>query len=331
MLLAIGVALALFVLRDAVHTAVNLSQRTSLLAGGVLRAGRRLAHLLPGREPASTGLVVTMGMVAVWTVGIWLAWTIALLDPAVVITGEEGQPAGGWWDAAYLAGISVFTLGTGDIEPANTVTRLTTVAASWTGLFVVTLEVTYLLSLVQAAIHERQTARRANALGDGVAAIIERAWDGTSFGSIEPVLQDLARDLSALAEQHRTFPVLYDVRPTRPELALGPALLAVSDAVEVLRHAPPDELALSRLTYDQITAALDGMGNALPPPRLTPDPPPREDAASLLAGVGAPAADDAAASARAVERRCTFYRLAVEEGYGTAADAVVGYGSGGRA
>jgi hypothetical protein len=104
--------------------------------------------------------------------------------------------------------------------------RMVTVIASGSGLFTVTLEVTYLVSLTSAISHERSTARQASALGGDVPTILRRAWDGRSFRGIEPILQSLARDLSALAEEHRLFPVLHDVLPNERRLALGPSLLA---------------------------------------------------------------------------------------------------------
>ncbi|GGI09694.1 hypothetical protein [Egicoccus halophilus] len=320
MLIALGATLALFVLRDAIRTTINLSEKTGPIASSVLRLGRRVARILPRRLTRTAGLAMTIAVVVSWTLGLWAAWTIALLDPAVgvVVTGQD-TPLG-LLDTLYVAGFSIFTLGTGDLSTTNTLGRLVTVVASGTGLFTVTLEVTYLLSLTSAAAHERSTARQTYALGHDAAQIVSRAYDGTTFRQAEPLLQQLARDLSTLAEQHRTFPVLHDVLPSRRELALGPSLLALSDALDVMHLAAPVECAVNRLTYQQVTEAIDGVLAGLPPGPQLSDPPPAPDADTLLRQAGCEQRRELLVDEAIATRRRGVYGLAAEEGWRSAAD-----------
>jgi hypothetical protein len=145
--------------------------------------GRRLVRLLPGGARATAGLFMTIAVVISWTLGLWASWTIALLDPAVELIRTADREPLGPIDTIYLAGFSVFTLGTGDVAPATTVGRLVTVVAAATGLFTVTLEVTYLLSLTSAAAHERSTARHTYALGSDVGVIVRRRTGTGRSGS----------------------------------------------------------------------------------------------------------------------------------------------------
>jgi hypothetical protein len=276
-------------------------------------------HRLPRRLRAVAGIFITFMIVLSWTLGLWLSWTIALLDPAVAIQTTAGEPATGLLDVIYVAGYAIFTLGTGDLEAGTQVGRMVTVIASGSGLFTVTLEVTYLVSLTSAISHERSTARQAYALGGDVPTILRRAWDGRSFRGIEPILQLLARDLSALAEEHRLFPVLHDVLPNERRLALGPSLLALSDACEVMAHAVERDAAITTLTYEQVVEAMDAVLAGLPAGEQHLTAPVAPATATALSVIGETPVREVPARDAVGQRRRGLFALAMEEGWKDAA------------
>jgi hypothetical protein len=325
-LIVLGASMALFVMVDAVRTTINLSDRPGPMARTVVGLGRRLVRTLPIGARGTAGLFISVAVVLSWTLGLWLSWTVALLDPAVdPVRASDGTPLG-VVETVYLAGFSVFTLGTGDVASATNVGRFLSVVASGTGLFTVTLEVTYLLSLTQAASHERATARQAYALGHDVPTIVAQAYRDRSFVGLEPLLFRLASDLSRLAEQHRTFPVLHDVLPRERSLALGPSLLALSDALDAMHHAVGDRHRVGVLAYRQVTEAIDGLLARLPARDELPEPPPRADVARLLVSVGCTPDGDVPDHAELDERRAGLYALAIEEGWREVAEEVVALG-----
>lgn len=323
MLIAIGALVALVVLADAVFTVIRATEEKGPIARFVLRIGRAGVHRLPRRFRTAAGVIITFLIVLSWTLGLWLAWTIALLDPAVALRTAGGEPASGVLDAMYVAGFAIFTLGTGDLEAGTQAGRLVTVLASGTGLFTVTLEVTYLVSLTSAISHERSTARQVYALGGDVRTILRRAWDGRSFRPIEPYLQAVTRDLSALAEHHRLFPVLHDILPAERKMALGPSLLALADACEVMAHAVGQEAALSILSYEEVTEAMDALIASLPSGDTAITPPSRSSMSSALAVIGEVPAREVPYHDPARERRQGLFALATEEGWRDAAYEVV--------
>jgi hypothetical protein len=327
MLIALGAAMALFVMVDAVRTTINLSGRPGPMARTVVAAARRVVRTLPERLRGSAGLAMTVAVVVSWTLGLWLAWTVALLDPAVeVVRAADGSPLGPA-GSFYVAGFSVFTLGTGDVEATTNTGRLVSVVASATGLFTVTLEVTYLLSLTRAAAQERRTARQTFALGGDVATILRDAVRDRSFRGMEPVLLDLASEISELAEHHRTFPVLHDVLPRDRQHALGPSLLALADALDVMHFALPDERAVGVLAYRQCTDAIDGLLRSLPSQEPWPEAPPRVPATTLLRLIGCEAEREVPDDPTLDERRRGLYALAREEGWREVAQEVVSAGA----
>jgi hypothetical protein len=322
-LIALGAAMALFVMVDAVRTTINLADRPGPLARTVVAGGRRIVRVLPRRMRGSAGLAITIAVVVSWTLGLWLSWGVALLDPAVeIVRASDGAPLG-VLETFYLAGFSVFTLGTGDVASATNAGRFVSIAASATGLFTVTLEVTYLLSLTNAAAHERSTARKTFALGEDVASILRSSARDRSFTGIEPVLFQLAGDISRLAEQHRTFPVLHDVLPRERSLALGPSLLALSDALDAMHHAVAERHAVGVLAYRQCTEAIDGLIDRLPSSGELPDAPPRADVGTLLREAGCEQVHEVPDDPVIDRRRRGLFALATEEGWQEVAERVV--------
>jgi hypothetical protein len=325
-LIALGALLALTVMVDAVRTTINLAQRPGPIARTVVAGGRRVVRALPVERRATAGLFLTILVVVSWTLLLWTSWTIALLDPAVVLVRAGDDTPLGVVETLYLGGFSVFTLGTGDVESATNAGRIVSIAAAGTGLFTVTLEVTYLLSLTSAAAHERSTARHAFALGPDVGAIVRRAYRDGGFRQLEPLLFRLAADLNDLAEHHRTFPVLHDVLPRERAFALGPSLLALCDAIDVMHLAAPEDARIGALAYEQVAEAVDGLIDGLPSPEPPDAPPARADAAALLALVGLPSVDEVGPDEARDRRRRGLYALAVEEGWKDVAEATVSLG-----
>lgn len=323
MLIAVGSLLAVVVLSDAIRTTINLSERRGPIARSVLRVGRALTRRLPNRRRGSAGVVMTVMVVMSWTLGLWLAWTIALFDPAVTLLDTTtGQTVGGF-ETIYVAGYAIFTLGTGDVVAGSLAGRIVTVVAGGTGLFTVTMEVTYLVSLTSAAAHERKTARQAHAIGHDVDRIVRRSWDGGSFTAVEPLLLDLASALGALAEQQRTFPVLHDVLPSERAFALGPTLLGLSDALEIMHRSVAQEQRVGVLAYAQAVDAIDALVQGMPEDVDHGEPPAPAASAELVRDIGATFVEEPEIDERRRARRRALFALAHEEGWERSAyDAV---------
>ena len=125
-----------------------------------------------------------IGIVTAWIVTIWISWTLVFASvEGSVVEATTGETAD-LWGKAYFAGYSILTLGNGELVPASTPWRLTTLAAAGTGLALVTLAVTYILNVVQASNRRRSLAAVIWTLGDTSADIVERAAnDPDNFSS----------------------------------------------------------------------------------------------------------------------------------------------------
>ena len=67
--------------------------------------------------------------------------------------------------------------------------------------------------------------------------------------------------------------MLHDVLPSERRMALGPSLLALSDACEVMAHAVAKPAALTTLSYEQMTESMDALLRGLPQREQEVSPP----------------------------------------------------------
>lgn len=276
--IAVGGALVLGVLWDALTTTVNVSERIGHIARGVFAVTNRPLDvvMLQGARPTAA-LVQVVLLILSWTMLLWAGWWLVLLgDPIQFVYGVTGQGAGAM-DTLYIAGFGVFALGVGDFGPTTSAAQLLLPASSVTGLFLVTLEVTYLLSLTRAVTHKRHLARLVRSLGNGCEEIVERAWDGTSFAAAAAPLQTLASDLTLLAEHQVTFPVLHKFGTHRPDLILAARLVDLLDAIHLMSSAPVGT-RLPDLTSHQLRTGMHELVRATPlhasSVELSPEPGP---------------------------------------------------------
>ena len=99
-----------------------------------------------------------LAAVLMWTLLLWAGWALVFLaSEGAVIGASSGAPADAW-ARVYFVGYTLVTLGLGAYPPAGPAAQLATTAASLSGLVVLTLAISYILPVLQAAVHRRATA-----------------------------------------------------------------------------------------------------------------------------------------------------------------------------
>lgn len=251
-LVGMGFALIVLTVWDAVSTMVSVE------GGGPLTS--RLAHVLwraTGLVPkrfrktvrTRMGEVIALGVLGLWIALLWGAWTLVFLAaPGAVVDGNSGDP-GGLVDRIYFAGFSLFTLGVGDFRPGPGFWQIATALASLNGLFLITVAISYLVSLTGAVADRRGSAAVLSGLGGSPQEIVLRAWNGQRFAGLSEQFANLAESLAHLAERHLAKPVLHYFHSPNRHTALEPSVVALYEALLVLSHgvapqARPDEPAL---------------------------------------------------------------------------------------
>ena len=283
----LGVLIVLMVNMDLLWTAVAAGA-----GGGPITS--RLANLLWAVAPRGTsprrhrllqvtGVLITLLTIAAWIGGLLLGWFLIFNTVhGAVVDARTSAPAD-LWARFYFTGFTVFTLGTGDYVPRGPLWQVATVIASGTGLVLVTLAITYVLSVTSSVTQRRQLAAQISTLGTSPVDVLRRAWNGKSFAGLESALQTLPSGLTDLAQRHLAFPVLHYFHSPERSTATAPSVAVLDELLTVLQHgvAPPHRLPeltvlQVRDAVSELLARATGLNEARPghPPRHEPPTPP---------------------------------------------------------
>ena len=221
--------------------------------GGVVtgRAARVVWRVLEparrrGRNRSShvVGRIIVLAIPLSWLLSMWVAWTLVFASvPDNVVATSSRLPASSN-EKVYFVGYLLVTLGNGEYQPVGTVWQGLAVIATITGFAVLTLGVTFIVPVVQAATTRRRTAALIAVHGTTVAEL-RRSMDA---GTLDQ--GTIAHEIVALTEAHGAFPVLHFLH-TRDSVRSAPAMIArLALAVDDANASPALRRALGNyLTF----------------------------------------------------------------------------------
>lgn len=280
----LGLTILLVALVDVVTTTLSLKGAgvvSGRLASAIWSAALALHRRWPSHERlAYVGPVILLAVISLWTVMMWLGWTLFfLLSPGAVVGASYGAPAD-VLETAYFVGYTIITLGNGEYRPVGVFWQLMTLLASATGFFVVTLAITFLLSVLPAVVSKRQTALYIAGLGLEPQEILARHWQGGDCTALVDHLPTLTDGVASLAQKLLAYPVLHYFHSADPRSAFALRIAALDEALRQLRSG----LACCRETSERVTGLRDTIGalldsldaQFLATPAETPPPAPLE-------------------------------------------------------
>jgi hypothetical protein len=236
---------------------------TSRVTSWSWRAVRRVA---PRRHRflSLSGPLILVGTVLGWVVMLWAGWVFLFAaEPQSLIDTRDGGYAG-WTGRIWFVAYAMFTMGNGDFSPADGLWQVLSSLVNGSGMFLVTLAITYLLSVISAVVAKRAFASSVHSLGRTGADVVLAGWNGRDLHALDRQLADLTGQLSKLTEQYLSYPVLQYYHAARavksPALAVG----VFDDALTLLRYGVepevrPDVAAVSsaRATVDSFLETLE--------------------------------------------------------------------------
>ena len=219
----------------------------------------------------------------------------------------------------YYVGFVVFTLGVGDFVPGGPVWQVLTVVATFLGLFLVTLAVTYFLSVVSAAVERQALAASVSALGTTAEQIVVGGWEGDAFSSafVQHLVQ-LSGRVAMLGEQHLAYPVLHFFVGAERVTVAPLAISRLDDAVLLLEHgvAPSSRPPVS--ATHPVRASIDRYLSSVTAPVPEQAEPPPAPSVHELAAYGVPVVEPqefAAHVAAGADRRRRLASLVLSQGW----------------
>jgi hypothetical protein len=215
-------------------------------AARALPAGRWREAMLGAFGPLSM-----LGLFASWVTSLIVAfgllhWAIAPLTPR-----NAGLPIN-----LYFSGTTFFTLGLGDVTPANGPARALTVVEAGLGFGFLAVIIGYLPVLYQAFSRREVTITlldaRAGSPPAGGEALLRLARDGGRAAAVNAMLREWEQWAAELLESHISFPVLAYYRSQHANQSWLAALATMLDACALLLTAGPaaaDSSHQAQLTF----------------------------------------------------------------------------------
>lgn len=317
------VVAAVFV--DAFMTTLAVSAGAGPLTSRLLGFCWRVLLKLHRQDKESSfltaaGTLVLSATVLTWVAALWAGWALIFAGSEAIVHSTSRLPASAG-DVAYFAGFTVFTLGTGDFVATTTGWRVVTAFASFCGLFLVTLSITYLISVVSAVVARRALAVQIHGMGMSSGEIVAHGWTGEQFGDMfQQQLVALGANVSVIAEQHLAYPVLHYFHSSSRMLAAPAAIASLDDALTVLRDGVRPDRVPERSSVVPLQSAITRyLATASGTTAWAPDadPPPQPDLREPVeAGVPLVAgAHDGTIFDRAEQRRARLHRLVISDGW----------------
>ena len=237
---------------------------------------------------------ITLALILLaWVTLLWSGWTLVFAADAESVLGTHNKRPASWTGRIYFVGYTLFTLGNGDFSPKEGVWQIATSLAAGSGLSLLTLAVTYVLSILSAVVQKHSLATQVAGLGGCGEELLLHAWNGRDFSGLEFPLNTYSSQLSAVTEQHLAYPVLHYYHAAKAERSLPVSVAALDEALALLRYGVPENVrpnpAVLRVSRQAVQGFLDSLNTAF----MRPDEetPPRP-ALSSLREAGIPTVND---------------------------------------
>lgn len=221
-LTALGVLFLLLVAFDVYATILDARARAGLISeflnrnvwGIVRRIAFRLSRPRRHRLLNHVGPLLLPGLIVVYIILLVSGFALIYYPhmPSDFNVSESVRGGVGWFDSFYYSGITLTTLGYGDITPHSTAMRLVSIIEGATGFALISLAVTYLITVYRALERKRIVAlsfyHQAEE-GADVAGFISHHFVAGRFYGLDGVLRMAARDLQELLESHVEHPIIH--------------------------------------------------------------------------------------------------------------------------
>jgi hypothetical protein len=271
---AAGVALTLLVLWDAFETVIlprRVTRRFRLTRAFYALTWipwSSVASLVPGKRRDTLlsvfGPLSLLLLLGVWAVGLVIGF--ALLQWSLRSQLNTG-PGAGFGTYLYMSGTTFFTLGLGDIVPADRAGRALTVLEAGTGFGFLALVLGYLPVLYQAFSRREVSISLLDARAGSpptAAELLRRLSHDGGPETLGELLHDWERWAAELMESHLSYPVLAFFRSQHDNQSWLGALTAILDTSALVMIACDGSAARqARLTFAMARHAIVDLSQVL--------------------------------------------------------------------
>ncbi|WP_227356065.1 ion channel [Haladaptatus salinisoli] len=262
----LGIILLTTVVVDLLWTTVWIEGGAGPLTSRLMAWSWRLVRRIGDRNSwilSLTGPFIFIVGLTTWILLLWGGWTLIFASAEGALIDSLNRGSISWFDRIYFTGYTFFTLGIGDFVPQDGVWQLATTLAAGSGLLLLTLSVTYILSVLDAVTQKRAFASNVTGLGMQSEDIIRRSWNGEEFHGLELTLNTLTSQLNTLTSNHKAYPILHYFYSKQPEQASVIGITVLDGALTLLRFGVPEQNQPSNVILTNARASVQSYLNTL--------------------------------------------------------------------
>ena len=261
---AAGAVLLVLIIFDVYATVLHSSARygpvgeslNRLVWRGARAAARRLSRTRRHKLLNMIGPLLLPLLIVTYIV--LLVFSFALIYYPHVPSGftfGAPRPTPGWVDALYFSGVTLTTIGYGDIVPRAAGLRFIALVEAATGVALISLAITYLLTVYSALERKRAVALSLyHQAGQGadVAGLIAHHFVEGRFYGLRDALRTVTRDLQGLLESHIDHPVIHYFHPVEVYKSLPRILFLLLETCAVIKAALDREENADLRNYPEV-------------------------------------------------------------------------------
>ncbi|SDR31831.1 potassium channel family protein [Natronobacterium texcoconense] len=301
--LVAGIVTLAAVIVDIIWTTLWVDGGSGPLSGRLTTTVWRLLRRIrrnDSRALSLAGPLILVLTLAMWIALLWIGWTLLFAGGTVALVSvHTGEPAD-WSGYLYYVAYTMFTNGNGDYTPTSPTWEIASSFTTATGMAFVTLGVSYVLSVLGSVAEKRAFASDVTGLGERSEAFVRASWNENAgeanepFRGLELPLESMATQLSLLAEQHKSYPILHYYHSESGDEASALAVPILDEALTLYRHGVPADEQVEPTLVETARASTDSYLETLDAAFIEPadEVPPKPDL-ERLREEGIPTVSDA--------------------------------------
>lgn len=241
LLFVLGILLMGAALGDVLWTTLWLDGGSGPLTARLTTASWGAWRLLVPRHKhralSLAGPFILVCTLLMWLLLLWAGWTCLFSSERESVKSTRDQTAADVSGRIYFVGYTLATMGNGDFTPRGGGWEVATALCSFSGMILLTLSVSYVLSLASAVARKRALASSISCLGKSADEWVLAFWDGRCFRGTESQLASLSSQLATVTEQHLAYPILHYYHAADGEKSAAVMLAVLDDALLLMDGA----------------------------------------------------------------------------------------------
>ncbi len=203
------------------------------------------------------GYLLLVFIILFWVAMLNMSFVLVLsFDTGSIINSSTKLPVD-FWGKLYYAGFNLSTLGIGDYIASSNVWRLVSIIYSFTGLILITMSITYFLSVLGAVIKKRKLGILLKCLGKNPQEIVITACNPHMRDAIRHQLSTLSSELVEHSQNHRAYPIIHYFHDNKKENSIIVRLATVNEAVYIIKDLIKQDLYFESDLWNSLDTALN--------------------------------------------------------------------------